>query len=192
MLQQFDGARSAAEVAAGPGRGRHRRVGGGGGEVRREAQGDGPARAHRGRALGAHDGAAPRPAAKRLKRGASFRGDIFRIRWSMGDPDTFMDRTMPYLRWMFTRGFLIASVVLFAVYFLVLAREVARAFRRVGAALSPPATPQASSLTFWLTGTRDHRRCTSWGTATPASTSAARCTRSARCCCTSSRHSSAT
>ena len=47
--------------------------------------------------------------------------DIFRIRWSMGDPDHFMDRTMPYLRWMFTRGFLIASVFLFAVYLLVIA-----------------------------------------------------------------------
>jgi putative peptide zinc metalloprotease protein len=47
--------------------------------------------------------------------------DIFRIRWSMGDPDAFMDRTIPYLRWMFTRGFLIASVLLFAVYLLVAA-----------------------------------------------------------------------
>ena len=47
---------------------------------------------------------------QRLGRGL-FQGDIFRMRWSMGDPDQFMDRTMPYLRWMFTRGFLVASVV---------------------------------------------------------------------------------
>jgi len=47
--------------------------------------------------------------------------DIFRLRWSMGDPDHFMNRTIPYLRWMFTRGFLIASVLAFAIYFLVIA-----------------------------------------------------------------------
>ena len=53
--------------------------------------------------------------------GGLHQGDIFRIRWSMGDPDRFMTRTIPYLRWMFTRTFLIASVVLFALQFLVLA-----------------------------------------------------------------------
>ena len=50
-----------------------------------------------------------------------YQGDIFRMRWSMGDPDHFMDRTIPYLRWMFTRRFLAASVALFAVYLLVIA-----------------------------------------------------------------------
>ena len=34
-----------------------------------------------------------------------------------------MNRTMPYLRWMFTRGFLIASVLLFAIHFLVIAAK---------------------------------------------------------------------
>ena len=56
----------------------------------------------------------------RLRTG-SFKGDILRLRWSMGDPDEFMDRTIPYLRFCFTRGFLLASVALFAVYFVVLA-----------------------------------------------------------------------
>jgi len=59
---------------------------------------------------------------KRLKSGAG-ETDIFRIRWSMGDPDAFMDRTIPYIRWMFTRGFVIASVFLFAVYLLVAAAK---------------------------------------------------------------------
>ncbi|HEX3275680.1 MAG TPA: HlyD family efflux transporter periplasmic adaptor subunit [Gemmatimonadales bacterium] len=57
---------------------------------------------------------------QRLQSGAGS-SDLFRIRWSMGDPDAFMDRTIPYLRWMFTRGFLIVSVLLFAVYLLVAA-----------------------------------------------------------------------
>ena len=50
-----------------------------------------------------------------------FQGDLLRLRWSAGDPDEFMNRTIPYLRFFFTRGFLVASVVLFAVYLLVLA-----------------------------------------------------------------------
>jgi putative peptide zinc metalloprotease protein len=61
--------------------------------------------------------------AQRRRRLASSGGekDIFRLRWSMGDPDHFMNQTMPYLRWMFSRGFLIASVLVFAIYFLVIA-----------------------------------------------------------------------
>jgi putative peptide zinc metalloprotease protein len=58
---------------------------------------------------------------QRLGGGGVFQGDIFRLRWSMGDPDHFMNRTIPYLRWMFTRQFLAASVALFAVYLLVIA-----------------------------------------------------------------------
>jgi putative peptide zinc metalloprotease protein len=59
-------------------------------------------------------------AQRRQRLGGGFQGDIFRIRWSLGDPDHFMDRTIPYLRWMFTRGFLVASVFVFAIYLLVL------------------------------------------------------------------------
>ena len=55
----------------------------------------------------------------RLRTGR-FKGDLLRLRWSMGDPDRLMDRTLPYLRFFFTRGFLVASVALFAVYFAVL------------------------------------------------------------------------
>ena len=55
----------------------------------------------------------------RLRTGP-FKGDILRLRWSVGDPDKFMDRTLPYLRFCFTRGFLIASAALFAVYFVIL------------------------------------------------------------------------
>jgi putative peptide zinc metalloprotease protein len=63
-----------------------------------------------------------------------FKGDILRLRWSVGDPDRFMDRTMPYLRFFFSRGFLIASVALFATYIVVLALkwpEFARAMADV-------------------------------------------------------------
>jgi putative peptide zinc metalloprotease protein len=49
-----------------------------------------------------------------------FGGDLMRIRWSVGDPDKLFDRWMPRLRFFFTRGFLVASVFLFAAYFVVL------------------------------------------------------------------------
>jgi putative peptide zinc metalloprotease protein len=54
----------------------------------------------------------------RLNQGP-LRGDILRLRWSLGDPDRFMDRTMPYLRFCFTRSFLLVSLALFAVNFVI-------------------------------------------------------------------------
>jgi putative peptide zinc metalloprotease protein len=56
---------------------------------------------------------------QRLKTGSE--SDIFRIRWSVGDPDKLMSRTIPYIRWMFTREFVIVSVFLFAIYFVIAA-----------------------------------------------------------------------
>jgi putative peptide zinc metalloprotease protein len=50
-----------------------------------------------------------------------FKGDMFRLRWSVADPDKFLDRCMPYLRFCFTRAFLAISLALFGAYFLVLA-----------------------------------------------------------------------
>ncbi len=57
---------------------------------------------------------------QRLGRGA-FQGELLRMRWSIGDPNRFLDRTMPYVRFCFTREFALVSLALFAVYFLVLA-----------------------------------------------------------------------
>ena len=57
---------------------------------------------------------------ERLSQGP-FRGELLRMRWSMGDPDRFMDRTMPYLRFCFSRTFLAVSLVLFAIQAVILA-----------------------------------------------------------------------
>src|SRR3954447_17642293 len=48
-----------------------------------------------------------------------FQGDLFRIRWSAGDPDELLNRWLPRLRFFFSRTFLILSVALFLVYFLI-------------------------------------------------------------------------
>jgi multidrug efflux pump subunit AcrA (membrane-fusion protein) len=57
---------------------------------------------------------------RRRRRRPAFRGELLRMRFSLGDPDQVFNRTLPMVRWMFTRGFIVASVVAFAVYFLVL------------------------------------------------------------------------
>jgi len=48
-------------------------------------------------------------------------GSLLRMRWSIGDPDQFFERWMPRLRFCFTRGFVIFSLGLFAVYALICA-----------------------------------------------------------------------
>ena len=59
---------------------------------------------------------------RRLMRGLGpFKGDLLRIRWSVGDPDKLLDWLLPRLRFFFTPVFLKLSIALFAVYFLILA-----------------------------------------------------------------------
>jgi putative peptide zinc metalloprotease protein len=88
---------------------------------------------------------------RRLSR-PMFKGDLFRLRWSLGDPDRFMDRSIPYLRFFFTREFVLVSLALFALYFVVLAlkwNELAQAF----SALLRFDLSAGALLVFWLTGT---------------------------------------
>ena len=56
---------------------------------------------------------------KRLGTGP-FQGELLRLRWSVGDPDKLFERWLPRLRFFFTRSFLLLSLALFGIYFLVL------------------------------------------------------------------------
>jgi putative peptide zinc metalloprotease protein len=88
---------------------------------------------------------------QRLQHG-SMQGEMTRLRWSLGDPDHFMDRTMPYVRFCFTRGFVYASIALFVVYFAVLAAR----WPQFSAALSDLYNLRFSAgdlLVLYLTGT---------------------------------------
>src|SRR5689334_24627430 len=60
---------------------------------------------------------------RKRRRPALFRGELLRMRWSMGDPDQTFNRLMPALRWMFTPWFIALSVVAFAVYVVILGLE---------------------------------------------------------------------
>ena len=87
---------------------------------------------------------------QRLSNGP-FQGDILRLRWSVGDPDHLMDRTIPYLRFFFSRPFLIGSVFLFAIYLLVLAVKWPD-FTRAMTDLYQFNYPASTLFVFWCTG----------------------------------------
>ena len=58
---------------------------------------------------------------RRRRQPALFKGELLRMRWSFGDPDRLFDRMLPAIGWMFTPGFVAASIALFATYFIILA-----------------------------------------------------------------------
>jgi putative peptide zinc metalloprotease protein len=88
---------------------------------------------------------------RRLGKGI-FQGDLLRIRWSVGDPDELLNRWLPRVRFLFSRTFLTISVVLFALYFLVLALK----WPEFSQALANLYTLKLGARDFavlWLTGT---------------------------------------
>ena len=87
----------------------------------------------------------------RRRRRPLFRGDILRMRWSVGDPDEFLNRTLPSLRWCFSPAFLVVSVGLFAGYFLVLASTWQAFSTAVRTLYAPSALTMGTVLIFWLT-----------------------------------------
>lgn len=88
---------------------------------------------------------------RRLRRGI-FQGDVLRLRWSVGDPDRLFDRWLPRLRFFFSRTFLGVSVLLFALYFLVLALKWPE-FSQSMADLYTFNFGAGELAVFWLTGT---------------------------------------
>jgi putative peptide zinc metalloprotease protein len=86
----------------------------------------------------------------RRRRPALFRGELLRMRWSMGSPDRLLERTMPALRWCFTRGFVIASAALFAAYFVILALTWGDFSRTLGALFSPDSISARAIALFWI------------------------------------------
>jgi hypothetical protein len=81
-----------------------------------------------------------------------FRGELLRMRWSFGDPDVLLTRSMPYLEWMFTRAFVAGSVVVFALYFVLLAARWDELRATLAATYSLHALTLANVFVLWLTG----------------------------------------
>ena len=61
-----------------------------------------------------------------------FRGEAMRMRWSVGDADGFFSRVTPHVRWCFTTPFVVASLVLFALYFAIITSQ----WREISAAVA--------------------------------------------------------
>jgi putative peptide zinc metalloprotease protein len=85
------------------------------------------------------------------QRGRLFRGEILRMRWTFGDPDALLGRVLPYLRWMFTPAFIVASLALFAVYLVVLGQGWSEFTAALAATYSWHKITLASGVTLWIT-----------------------------------------
>jgi biotin carboxyl carrier protein len=92
--------------------------------------------------------------AERRERGrpALFRGELLRMRWSFGDPDALLARTMPSLEWMFTRWFVVASLVGFVVYLALLAARWDEFSAALTRTYSFHTITLANIVVLWVTG----------------------------------------
>jgi len=89
---------------------------------------------------------------RKRRRPALFRGELLRMRWSMGDPDQLFNRIMPALRWCFTPAFIGASVLAFAVYFIILAATWDAFSRTVSELYSLSTITLGTIVVVWFTG----------------------------------------
>ena len=89
---------------------------------------------------------------RRRRRQSMFRGELMRLRWSLGDPDQMFNRTMPALRWMFTPGFVVASILAFAAYFFILGATWTAFSRAVVDLYSLANLTIGTVAELWLTG----------------------------------------
>ena len=86
------------------------------------------------------------------RRPTLFRGELLRMRWSFGDPDELLARTMPSLEWMFTRWFVVASLVVFVVYLALLAARWSEFSAALVSTYSFHNITLANIVVLWVTG----------------------------------------
>ena len=89
---------------------------------------------------------------RRRRRPALFRGELMRMRWSLGDPDRLFNRVLPSIRWMFTPAFVAVSIALFAIYFFVLAATWSAFSRTLGELYSFSTITFGTIVVVWFTG----------------------------------------
>ena len=90
---------------------------------------------------------------RRLGRGIGpFKGELLRLRWSVGDPDKLLEWMLPRLKFFFTPGFLRLSLALFGIYFLILALKW-QDFVRTLSDFYHLEVGLTAFAVFWLSGT---------------------------------------
>jgi len=85
------------------------------------------------------------------RRASLFRGELLRMRWSFGDPDARLTKSIPYLRWMFSSRFIAASVALFVWYLVLLAFRWGEFKAAMASTYSLHSITFASIVTLWIT-----------------------------------------
>jgi len=80
-----------------------------------------------------------------------FRGELLRMRWTFGDPDAWLTRMLPRIRWMFTPAFLFATAAVFTVYLIILGQEWSAFTAALKATYSWQHITLASAVTLWVT-----------------------------------------
>jgi putative peptide zinc metalloprotease protein len=86
------------------------------------------------------------------RRPALFRGELMRMRWSFGDPDVLLTRSLPYVDWMFSRAFVLASLVAFVVYTAVLGARWGEFKGALAATYSFQTITFTNIVVLWVTG----------------------------------------
>lgn len=78
-----------------------------------------------------------------------FRGELLRMRFPMSNPDRWLTKTLPYLRWCFTPAFVWVSLVIFAGYAALLTARWSELSDAFSALLSPASLTIGTGLLFW-------------------------------------------
>ena len=86
------------------------------------------------------------------RRPALFRGELLRMRWSFGDPDALLTRSLPYVDWMFSRTFVLASLVVFFIYTALLGARWGEFKGALAATYSLHTITFTNVVVLWVTG----------------------------------------
>ena len=89
---------------------------------------------------------------RRLDPKAAYRGSLLRMRWSIGDPDQWLERTLPRVRFMFTPAFIAVSVLLFLAYTFICITNWPVFSDALAQLYTPSRYTLGLILTFYLTG----------------------------------------
>lgn len=88
---------------------------------------------------------------ERQRHRSLFRGELFRMRWSFGNPNNMLSRFYPKVRWCFTTGFVIVSSSLFVVYLTIVGTQGKAFAADVTATFSPTSVTPSGILILILT-----------------------------------------
>jgi putative peptide zinc metalloprotease protein len=78
-----------------------------------------------------------------------FRGELMRMRFSIGDPDALLTRTFPLVRWCFTRPFVYASLAIFALYATVMTTYWSQLSANFTTLMDPRSLTVGTVVLFW-------------------------------------------